>query len=232
MLIYPSYIILGLNSSVLLTDVLVLVYIYYAYNYRPCRPTQNWRSSLRKIEALPFCHLGGFFTSICNFCTVTKLQTRLLIIFQWEAPHSRPRETDMLPKRGNRWRGNKQIPSSHRWPGNKYEALVVLIFGEIWAAVLHERFKEGYRCDGKGSEKMNFDVDRLVDYTSSQTMEELKIAKDKDRKSKTLDCLLVSPKLFLLKQQHVRSLARLVKLWTKVRINQYKLHRILQIFSV
>ena len=59
---------------------------------------------------------------------------------------------------------------------------------------------------------MNFDVDRLVDYTSSQTMEELKIAKDKDRKSKTLDCLLVSAKLFLLKQQHVRSLARLVKL--------------------
>ena len=118
------------------------------------------------------CHFatwGILIHCICNFCTFTKLQTRLLIIFQWEAPHSRPRETDMLPKRGNRWRGNKQIPSSHRWPGNKYEALLVLIFREIWAAVLHERFKEGYRCDGKGSEKMNFDVDRLVVYTMCTT---------------------------------------------------------------
>ena len=112
---------------------------------------------------------GILIHCICNFCTFTKLQTRLLIIFQWEAPHSRPRETDMLPKRGNRWRGNKQIPSSHRWPGNKYEALLVLIFGEIWVAVLHERFKEGYRCDGKGSEKMNFAVDRLVVYTMCTT---------------------------------------------------------------
>ena len=31
-------------------------------------------------------------------------------------PHSQPRGKDKQPRRGNRWRGNKQIPSSHRLP--------------------------------------------------------------------------------------------------------------------